>query len=226
MATFTMELYKAIEVSPEGNIGLDIYPIWDDAYREQLNTKIINHYHSQEIGHETVDMFAFAMRRRMAEVMPYYNDLYRTTQLEFDPLSTMDIHTVTAGTGETIAAASSENTSETNSKGNSRAVNSTMPQVQLSGRGDYATSAADTNSENTGEGSGADSSNSTTSDTTAGDSRTSGYQGVAADILMRYRDTLLNIDLMIISELSDLFMMIWGNSDDYSNPALTRFDAI
>lgn len=226
MATYTMELYKAIEVSPEGNIGLDLYPIWDEEYRETLNQKIIDHYHSREIGLETVDMFRFAVRRRMSEVMPYYNDLYGTTRLNFDPLSTVDIRTISTGATETEAETQSKSESESNNKSNSRAVNSNMPQTMLSGRGDYATSAADTNSESNATGTGEDTATNTTKSENDNESHTTGYQGAASDLVQRYRDTLLNIDLMVINELSDLFMMVWGNSDEYTPYPFTRFDAI
>lgn len=226
MATYTMELYKAIEVSPEGNIGLDLYPIWDEEYRESLNKKIIDHYHSREIGLETVDMFRFAVRRRMSEVMPYYNDLYGTTKLNFDPLSTVDIRTISTGNSEVEAETLSESENETSTKSNSRAVESSMPQNMLSGRGDYATGAADTNSENSGTGAGKDAGSSSTKSENDNESHTTGYQGVASDLVQRYRDTLLNIDLMVINELSDLFMMVWGNSDEYTPYPFTRFDAI
>lgn len=226
MATYTMELYKAIEVSPNGDIGLNAYPIWDEGYRADLNKKIVDHYHNREIGLETVDMFRFAMRRRMAEVMPYYNDLYSTTKINFDPLSTVDLRTISSGSNETDVETLSESENETRSAGNSRAVNSTFPQNMLSGSGDYATGATDTNSESDGSGSGKDTASSTTKGESDSESHTTGYQGVASDLVQRYRDTLLNIDLMVINELSDLFMMVWGNSDEYSPYPFTRFDAI
>lgn len=226
MATYTMELYRAIEVSPEGNIGLDNYPIWDEEYREVLNQKIIDHYHSREIGMETVDMFRFAMRRRMNEVMPYYNDLYGTTKLGFDPLSTVDIRTMTTASRESETESEATSVNESRTSGKSRAVESRTPQVNLSGNGDYATGATDTNGENTGEGSGTENANARVTDDTDSESHTTGYQGAASDLIQRYRDTLLNIDLMVISELSDLFMMVWDTLDSYSPYPFTRFDAI
>jgi hypothetical protein len=55
-------------------------------------------------------------------------------------------------------------------------------------------------------------------------SNTKGYQGVAADLLMRYREALLNIDVMILNELEELFMLVWDNGDEYfDNSALGSF---
>lgn len=226
MATYTMELYRAVEVSPDGDIGLNQYQIWDENYRSQLNSKIINHYHNREIGLETVDMFRFAMRRRMAEIMPFYNDLYKTTKLDFDPLSTIDIKTLNNGVSTSESTGTSVSETNTTNTSGSRAVNSQMPQNMLSGQGDYATSAADTNSQSSGGGTGQDTSEAATTDNTTNDSRTSGYQGVASDLVMRYRDSLLNVDLMIVGELSDLFMMVWGNADSYTPQHFTRLDSL
>lgn len=38
-------------------IGLNDYPIFDEAYRNTLNNKIIRHYYTREIGAETVGRF-------------------------------------------------------------------------------------------------------------------------------------------------------------------------
>ena len=33
------------------------YPIFDEAYKPELETKIMNHFYTQEIGQETVGLF-------------------------------------------------------------------------------------------------------------------------------------------------------------------------
>ena len=50
-------------------IGLSTYPIFDEEYRTQLNNKIIDHFYFREIGMETVDNFAWFLRRKMNEIM-------------------------------------------------------------------------------------------------------------------------------------------------------------
>jgi len=211
-----MELFRAIELAPNGDIGLSDYPIFDANYRDGLNKKIIAHYHSREIGMETVDRFIFAMRRRMNEIMPYYNDLYKTQKIEFDPLSTMDIRTVTSGDSNVIAEGEATSESATNNEGGSRAVQSNTPQVLLAGNGDYATSAADTNSKSKASGTGKETNKSSNTQTNSGDSRVSGYQGSPASIIAEYRRNLINIDMLVIDDLSDLFMGVWDNGDDYA----------
>ena len=67
-------------------IGLNDYPIFDESHRQVLNDKIIRHYYFREIGYETSAMFAWKFRALMFEIMPYYNQLYESELLEFDPL--------------------------------------------------------------------------------------------------------------------------------------------
>lgn len=69
------------------------YPIFDEDYREVLETKIIKHYYLREIGAETVGLWKFFLSRRMNEIMPYYNQRYESTLIEFNPLHDTDLTT-------------------------------------------------------------------------------------------------------------------------------------
>lgn len=210
---FTMELFRVLEFTDD--IGLNEYPIFDEAYRQSLNKKITEHYWMREIGQETLDIFRFSMRRRMNEIMPVYNKLYESDRLIFDPLKSMSIKTVTEGLSNVNSEGKTESETESESASSSRAVESRTPQMMLSGSGDYATGAADTNSDGTSKGTGAENSESATTENTSGESEVSGYQGSPASLLMEYRRSLMNIDMLVIDELSDLFMGVWDNGDNH-----------
>jgi hypothetical protein len=145
----------------------------------------------------------------MNEIMPYYNQLYRSTQIEFDPLQTMSYTDVLTST----QTSEGTGTTGTDTTGKSRAVSSVTPQVQLSGNEDYAANAADTNSESNVTG------NASHNDSTSGtiDKTVTGSNGIASELLMRYRLSFLNIDMQVIRELETLFMQIWDNGDEFSN---------
>lgn len=66
------------------------FPIFDETYRKQLCTKILNHYYTREIGAETASLWKFWLNQKMNEIMPYYNKLYLTEQIKFDPLHEID----------------------------------------------------------------------------------------------------------------------------------------
>ena len=214
MSAFTMMLSEALEYV--GDIGLESYPIDNEAHREVLNEKILNHYDAHEIGFETVNMFAFALRRRMHEIMPYYNKMYASELLTIDPLHNMSMQTTDSSTAqntETNTGTADNTTSNTNS---GKSVSYVMPQVALSGDRDYADSAADSNSDGTVDGQSSQSGDSAGSSSNTSDSSVLGWQGSQADMLTVYRNSFLNIDMEIINSLSDLFLMIWNTSDSYT----------
>lgn len=66
------------------------YPIFDEAYRSVLETKILEHYYTREICEETVGLWKLRLKTKMNEIMPYYNQLYESELLEFNPLYDVD----------------------------------------------------------------------------------------------------------------------------------------
>lgn len=61
------------------------FPIYDETYKPVLCKKILKHYYTREIGEETVGLWKLRLDTRLNEIMPYYNQLYRSAMLEFDP---------------------------------------------------------------------------------------------------------------------------------------------
>lgn len=230
MSAFTIRLKRVIELTggtvtlvngvsklTNGNIGLQYYPIFDDNYRDHLTGIIVDHYWNREIGLETIDMFQLAMRRKMNEIMPYYNQLYLSTKITYDPLSTMDIKTVTSGVNTQDVTSHGNNETTTDNASKSRSVTSETPQTMLEGSADYATGAADVNSDTTATSNASENSTSNVAANTSGNSEVSGYQGVASQLIMAYRESLINVDLQVIAELDELFMGVWDTADSYTN---------
>lgn len=69
------------------------FPVFDEAYRLPLEIKILRHYFMREIGFETIGEFKYYLSRKLNEIMPYYNQLYRSELLEFNPLHDVDLWT-------------------------------------------------------------------------------------------------------------------------------------
>jgi hypothetical protein len=200
-----------------GNIGIQHYPIFEDTYKPRLDGLIIDRYWNREIGVESVDMFQLAMRRKMNEIMPFYNQLYASTKIEYDPLSTIDLHTISASdSSQTNDNTGTNNTTSASTSG-SRSVNSETPQSILNGSGDYATSASDANATSSVAAEANEESTQQSNAEASGDTRTTGYQGAASDLIIRYRESLINVDLMVLAELDELFMGIWDTPDTYTN---------
>lgn len=69
------------------------YPIFDEAYRSVLETKIIRHYYTRELSEETVGLWRLRLQDKMNLIMPYYNKMYESELLKFNPLHDVDVTT-------------------------------------------------------------------------------------------------------------------------------------
>ena len=69
------------------------YPIFDTNYKSVLETKILKHYYTREIGAETYGLWHLWLDATMNEIMPYYNKLYKSELLDFNPFWDTDLHT-------------------------------------------------------------------------------------------------------------------------------------
>lgn len=238
---------------------------FNEEYRKHLCIKILKHYYTREISAETVGLWKLWMNRKLEEIMPYYNQLYESELIDFEPLDdtnmTRLINEIT-GTDNTENRNSTENRTNnttTNTDSNTSATGSIKdtsetesdetvgfteeysdtPQGSLSGvtNMNYLTNATkrdtDTNTSQNGTYNrnttdNTDFTDKTTSDTTekttneqintskedkkrtleetlTGKSSGSSF----ASVLKEYRDTFLNIDMMVIEEFKDCFMNLW-----------------
>ena len=212
-------------ISNSWNKIFDNFPIFDESYRSVLCSKILKHYYTREISAETVGLWQLWLNTRMGEIMPYYNKLYESALLEFDPFKDTNYSRNHGGTftGDTVRNGRSEidvdNSVTSNGTSNSKNLFSDTPQGAITNieNESYLTNATlikdtDTNTTNT-DG------NSTTQNTeTTGITNTDnwietivGKQSTVSysKLLQEFRDTFLNIDVMIINDLGDLFMNLW-----------------
>ena len=180
------------------------YPIFDENYRETLNQKILYHYYENEIGFETASLFRFYLNNKLNEIMPYYNELYNKQIKLLDKLDkNVDLT-------ETFKRDSKTNTtSKSNSKNNGKNVFLDTPQGDLY-KGDidstdYATSVT-WNKNNIDDSSDAKGTGLENYIKTITGNNGSKYN---IEVLKDIKDNIMNIDLMIINELNDLFMGIF-----------------
>ena len=257
------------------------FPIFDENYREVLCTKILRHYYTREIGLETYGLWKLKLQTKLNEIMPYYNKLYESELLKFNPLYDVNMTTVNSGskTGEStnignnenkrtsnrqdkLSAVQTDEDSRTNTLAGStteesdsltagnnvnRDMYSDTPQGALTGveSGNYLTNArkvtGETNASEVGKrsgtsnstesSSGRNSSVNTKEESGSGSETNTGFTqtidkskntedyvmqvmgktgGVSyAKLLKEFRDTFLNIDMEIIKDLGELFMLLW-----------------
>ena len=67
------------------------FPIYDENYRLTLETKILRHFYTREICEETVGLWKLRLNDKMNLIMPYYNKLYESELLTFNPFYDVDL---------------------------------------------------------------------------------------------------------------------------------------
>lgn len=67
------------------------FPIFDESYRTVLETKILRHYYTREIGLETAGLWKLKLNTKLNEIMPFYNQLYKSELIEFNPLYDVEL---------------------------------------------------------------------------------------------------------------------------------------
>lgn len=77
------------------------YPIFDENYKPELEHKIISHYYTEEIGAETVGLWKHQLKNKMREIMPFYNQMYMSEKIKFDPLINTMLDDSRQSNGET-----------------------------------------------------------------------------------------------------------------------------
>lgn len=201
------------------------FPFYDEAYRSVLEKKILKHYYTREICAETVGLWKLWLDTKLNEIMPYYNQLYKSTTLEFNPFYDFDYTTTSnrdIGQDESSTAdGSSQTTNSVEQNGNNKNIDkySDTPQGGLQNveNGTYLTNATIDEGETHSTGSGSSIGSTTNTGTRKYNSTDEYLEHVAgkrggqsySELLQKYRKTFLNIDMMVIDDLGDLFMNLW-----------------
>ena len=211
------------------------FPIFDENYRQVLCRKILKHYYTREIAHETVGRWKLALNAKLNEIMPYYNQLYKSELLEFNPFYDVDLTRKREGSGTSnrtsnnteTNSGTSKNVSSGSGTSNTDTLNrfSDTPQNSMDTQGIAdsvpLTTVTKVNEDNTTtnestdtltrndnkSGSGTENINNTDKyiETVKGKQGTENY----SSLLKKFRETFLNIDMMIIEDCSDCFFTLW-----------------
>lgn len=188
------------------------FPIFDENYREVLERKIVRHFYTREIGFETVGLWKLKLNTKLNEIMPLYNQRYKSTLLEYNPLYSVNKTIHRGGDGKLTR----EGTDTLKEEG-TRDIDSTnkysdTPQGTIENlvNDTYLTNATINNMHER-----PDLTNKTTYGTTF--TTTNDYTDTIyglegrnpSKMLEDFRKTFLNIDMEVINELESLFMLLW-----------------
>lgn len=217
------------------------YPIFDADYKPLLETKILKHYYTREIGLESFGLWQLNLDRVMNEIMPLYNQYYESALIKFNPMHDTDLYVkrddervdrtdeVQDNNTNNDVAGRGHGSSNLTAGNTDWNYNSDTPQGTVGNLDSltYLTDAVKT----TG-----DSHQDTTSDNDYSENRdiiekrkrgedfrtvddylehvagkSAGGKSFS-EMLNAYRETFLNIDMMVINdtEMRNLFMGLWG----------------
>lgn len=179
------------------------------------------------------ELWKFFLCERLNTIMPYYNNLYKSTIIEYDmtkdhsttSTTKRDVNSNNDLTNKTINSGGSvtdgTNTGTTSSNGEGETSNYDIPQTGYNSESDYRSNMVRNSDTSSGENSNTTHSSNTNNaenNVTQNIKNTdienlittaSGNSTPISELILKYRDSLINIDNMIINELSDLFMRIY-----------------
>lgn len=212
MAKYTITIKTLIDNNFD--FQMTQYPIFDENYRETLNNNILYHYYENEIGFETAPLFRLYLNQKLNEIMPYYNELYKVQKKLINEnllLNNVNLTEQLSGQNSTTTSSTSQSTNSGTS--NNKNLFQDTPQGQISNTDiDNQTWATNlTLDRNTTNNTINDSNSATGSGTNSYLKTIIGNNGgkFNIDILNDIKNNLMNIDLMIINDLNELFMQIF-----------------
>lgn len=203
--------------------------------REEINTAILDHYKYREIGFETVGRFLDELHTALNEIMPYYNQILYSMDLDYDVIASVDYtktikkekESEVVNKGNSSQEGSDTSTSNVNVEAYSKKVQSSTPQSQLSitnkqiDKVNYADDVTWQHDSNSSTGKTTASTSTSGSSTMSGTSndaedtleKVHGNYGVisAQDLVQRYRELIVNIkqDIIRNQRIRELFLTVY-----------------
>lgn len=227
MAQTTVELGRLLQTNFK-LFDFD-YSFDDAAYKTQIEKNVIDFYYDYEIGQETPDMFKRKFIARWQRIMPYYNKLYNTTLLSYNPLTNYSMtealeqlatsSSTTDSTANTTADSTGTTAGNSYSNTDSTGKNSDYPQQPIAG-GDYLSGENANNSITSVDNGSTSTTNTTDASTgkvtgsgTTNTEYTKTIEGITGgsypELIEKHRAVLLRINDMIIEELKNCFILVY-----------------
>jgi hypothetical protein len=210
------------------------YPIFDSAYKNVFETHFIRNFYMREIGFETEGLFKFHLENWLSINMPYFNKMFESELLQFDPLTNTKLDVTKNKTidRDQSQTTTTDGTNESTSTGNAtsdsfgRNLESNNPDTRLAittldGAGviQYASGIDEATKTTTNDSTG------TVNDTTNVTGTASATLDEIEDyieskvgkigdqsfskMVVEYRQSLIRVEKMIFKEMQELFMLVY-----------------
>lgn len=198
------------------------YPFFSEEYRKDFETHFIRNFYMREIGFETEGLFKFQLETWLLINMPYFNKLFESELIEFDPLENSSVDVTHNKTNDTKQKANAESsgTGKRTDDNFARGLDSNNPDSRLQltandGEGviEYASSINEENENNVSETESSNSGSSNSDINSVEDyiQHRGGKIGVQtySRMVQEYRDIFLRIERNIFNEMNELFMLVY-----------------
>lgn len=206
------------------------YPIFNSNYKKDFETHFIRYFYMREIGTETEGLFKFNLETWLLVNMPYYNKLFESELIDFDPLENSKRTITSNKKNKDTSKLTSNETMNSNTEGSnnvsnfSRTLDSNNPDSRLTittddGKGiiEYASSITEDKELNIQSSTASTDEGKNKTDNTTTDknedytSMSEGKIGVQSysKMVNEYRDTFIRIEKQIFEEMQQLFMLVY-----------------
>jgi hypothetical protein len=144
-AKYTVVLHTLMtdpQLKEQLDLALSTYPLYKAGKlydliptRDQLNDRLLNHYKYREIGFETIGRFLDELKITMGEIMPRYNELFKTVEImaelpspfdNVDVVETFEEQKTNTSTSDTTTGSTTSGTSNDSTQTTGTAEDSTQ----------------------------------------------------------------------------------------------------
>lgn len=207
MSKYSLELRYLYE-DEKFNLFSFPYNLYDNDLKPWFEEKFYQHFMFCEIGFDSVAMFKQRLMSKLNDIFPYYKQLYETEIACKDIQFMLNKDLKETYVRELTSNSNSSQESNATSNGLSTAGQLTPSLIANSQKIDKFMDTAQKDNAT---------SNSTSTGESTGNSKeeysllSQGNIGItsSAELLAKWREVLINIDLMIFEECNDLFMQIF-----------------
>lgn len=213
---YTLQLYY---IYKDGSYNLfdQPYNLYNNELKPYFEEKFFQHFMFYEIGFDNINVFKQHLISTLNDIYPKYKQLYETEircqNIDFMLNKDLKESYVRKLNGESEGNSQATSTSDNTSNSNDLSIANDTPQNKIDDLDKYMTSASKTNTNSTNNSTS--NANNTiknkSNNTEEYELISQGNIGVtsSAELLEKWRNVLINIDLMIFKELENLFLFVF-----------------
>lgn len=213
---YTLQLYY-IYKDDTYNLFDQPYNLYNNELKPYFQEKFFQHFMFYEIGFDNINIFKQHLISTLNDIYPKYKQLYETEircqNIDFMLNKDLKESYIRKLNGESEGNSQASSSSDNTSTNNDLTIGNDTPQNKIDDLDKYMTSASKSNSNSTNN------STSNANNTIKNKSNnmeeyeliSQGNIGVtsSAELLEKWRNVIINIDLMIFKELENLFLFVF-----------------